>query len=429
MKRTLVRHRRDAVALIVMTVIAVSTLSYILARQVAFTLPSWLPGVEEPYRVEVEFTTASGIIPGQAQPVTVAGVQVGDVAGLEVEDGRAVVTLEIEPKYAPVYANATALLRPRTPLKEMFVALDPGTEKAPPIPDGGRIPASQTKPDVPFDEILANLDTDTRAYLRLLLVSGGDAFTDDPSKRAGDGEPSPGAVTDLRAALKRFEPLIHHTHEIGAALGERRRNLQRVITSFSEIAGRMASVQTDLATLISASNRTFAATASRDADLADALGELPPTLAQTDSTLRKTTAFADQLGPTLADLRPFASSLGPTLEALQPFLEQTTPIIRDQLRPFSREVRPVVNDLRPAAASLAGGVATRQSGARVLQRPLRCFRLQPDRPRGGLHVLGSLAGAHRPLARRPPGFLRGCPALAPDGDLRSARRTAPGRAR
>ena len=59
------------------------------------------------------------------------------------------------------------------------------------------------------------------------------------------------------------------------------------------------------------------------------------------------------LGPTLGDLRPAARALGPTLRQVRPFFADTTPVIQNQLRPFSRDVLPTVRDLRPAARDLA----------------------------------------------------------------------------
>ena len=51
------------------------------------------------------------------------------------------------------------------------------------------------------DEVLASLDGDTRAYLRILLNAGGTAFRDD-NLSAGQQT----ASQDLRETFKRFEP-------------------------------------------------------------------------------------------------------------------------------------------------------------------------------------------------------------------------------
>ena len=51
----------------------------------------------------------------------------------------AVVELKIQDKYKPIYRDAKMLLRPKTGLKDMFVELDPGTQAAGELPEGGRI--------------------------------------------------------------------------------------------------------------------------------------------------------------------------------------------------------------------------------------------------------------------------------------------------
>ena len=76
-------------------------------------------------------TTAQAVTPGQGQTVRVAGVRVGDISSVDLENGHAVVTMDIDRKFLPVYKDATILLRPKTGLKDMFLELDPGTNYDP----------------------------------------------------------------------------------------------------------------------------------------------------------------------------------------------------------------------------------------------------------------------------------------------------------
>ena len=57
----------------------------------------------------------------------------------------------------------------------MTIELDAGTEPGE-IPDGYTIPLANTQPNINPDQILASLDGDTRAYLKLLLAGGAEAF-------------------------------------------------------------------------------------------------------------------------------------------------------------------------------------------------------------------------------------------------------------
>ena len=80
--------------------------------------------------------------------------------------------MDIDDKYKGlVRQDASAFLRPKTGLKDMFVELDPGTAQAPAAPGGYTIPVENTLPDVNPDEILSALDTDTRDYLQLLVAA------------------------------------------------------------------------------------------------------------------------------------------------------------------------------------------------------------------------------------------------------------------
>src|SRR4029453_14963950 len=110
-----------------------------------------------------------------------------------------------------------------------------------------------------------------------------------------------------------------------------------------------------LAALVDSSNRVFRAFADQDANLRVSLQELPGALEATKPTLPKAPELGNVLGPTLGALLPGARALGPTLVQTRPFLQQTTPIIQNQLRPFARAALPVVKVLRPAARDLAAG--------------------------------------------------------------------------
>ena len=52
--------------------------------------------------------------------------------------------MDIERKFLPIYRNATALVRPRTGLQDMFVELDPGSKSAGEFEDGDTIPIANT---------------------------------------------------------------------------------------------------------------------------------------------------------------------------------------------------------------------------------------------------------------------------------------------
>jgi phospholipid/cholesterol/gamma-HCH transport system substrate-binding protein len=339
MKTAIRKHFRDFLAILFLFAVAALVASIILSNQ-RLTLPGWVPVIgKDFYVIKAELETAQAVTPGQGQTANIAGVEVGEISKVELKDGKAIITLRIEPEHSRIFKNASALLRPKTGLKDMVVAIDPGTPDAGRLGEGGTIPISETAPDVNLDEILAQLDTDTRDYLQLLV--GG----------AAEGLKGNGRTT--ANVLRRFEPLARDTRKVFEGLEDRRNNIKRAVHNLSLVMDQLGSSDAEIARFVTSQNAVFESLANQDAALRATLQELPSALQETNTALAKGDALARELGPTLQALRPGARALGPTLRQLRPFLRETTPIIRDQLRPFAREALPVVKDLRPAARDLA----------------------------------------------------------------------------
>ena len=100
-----------------------------------------------PYTLNAEFSTAQAVTPGQGQTVRVSGVQIGEVGSVSLKNGVGVVQLDIDPKYSHlIRTDATALLRPKTGLEDMFIELDPGSASAPRRQAGLHDPGLQHQP-------------------------------------------------------------------------------------------------------------------------------------------------------------------------------------------------------------------------------------------------------------------------------------------
>lgn len=363
MRQAITKHWRDFAAVIGLLVIGLGVGGYILSNQ-RFYLPRWVPVVGSDFvDYQAEFSSAKAVTPGQGQTVDIAGVQVGEIGAVRLVDGRAVVTMKIRRKYATIYRDATALLRPKTGLEDMVVALSPGSPSSGVAPPGFTIPVQNTRPDVKLDEILAQLDTDTRDYLRLLVSNAGQALK-------GNGR-------RLSSTLRRFEPTGRDLARLNTALAKRRVNIRNAIHSFRQVVETVGTKDRQLAELVDSSNAVFAALANQDVRLREALRELPPTLRATQSGLAKADLLARQLGPTLQGLRPMARALGPSLRQTRPFLRETIPVIRDRLRPFARDARPAVRDLRPAVADLAKATPDFVSAFRVVNYLLNELAYNP----------------------------------------------------
>ena len=332
--RQIRRYARELLASIALIAIGLAVAVTILVNQ-NFRWP-W----ESFYEVKAEFTTAQAVTPGQGQQVTISGVEVGDVRGVELEDGHAVVTLGIDDQYAPIYRDATMLLRPRTGLKDMQVVLDPGTPESGEVPDGGTLPQANTQPDVNPDEVLGALDADTRRYLTAAV----DAL--------GTGVGGNGA--NLRRLLVASEPTTAELRKLLATFAGRREQIARLTHNLSEIAEIAGRHEGDIRRTISYSNAALGSLANQDDAIREALTRLPGTLDAAGAALRNSRPLAQELGPASQDLTPAVRRLTRSLKPLRPLVREATPIVRDKLRPFVKAGVPALRQLRPATEALGG---------------------------------------------------------------------------
>jgi phospholipid/cholesterol/gamma-HCH transport system substrate-binding protein len=379
-KRAIKTHRKDFIAMAALALGAVAVAAYILLHQPAFNL------FKSYYNVDVAFQSAAAVTAGQGQSVDIAGVQVGEVGGVKLQDGRAIVTMNIYKKYAPIYRDASVLLRPRTPLKDMYLELDPGTKAAGAVPDGGMLGTGSSQPTVDTDQILASLDADTRSYLLLLLDGGAQAFRNPGNPGP---VPSPGAVSGLRGTFKRFAPLNRDTGRLTRLLAERTANIRRAINGLQQVTRALGGVDGELTSLINSSNTNFQAISSQDAALEQGLSLLPGTLVQANQTLGKVQGFASASTTTLHALLPFAHAFGPALEAARPLFRDTTPVIQNQLRPFAVAVQPLAKILRPASAKLAESTPKLASAIGVLNTLFNTLAFQPGNGQNSYLFWGS----------------------------------------
>jgi phospholipid/cholesterol/gamma-HCH transport system substrate-binding protein len=366
MKRAIKNHLVDVVAIVTLVVLSVLVAGYILQHQrLRFPLIQ-----SAPFTINAQFSTAQAVTPGQGQSVRVSGVQIGEISGVKLQNGLAVVEMGIDQKYRHlIHSDATALLRPRTGLKDMFVEIDPGSNSARIVKPGFTIPVANTLPDVNLDEILASLDADSRAYLSLLVNGAGTGL------KAGGGN-------QLAQVFERFEPTFRDLSRVSRAVAARGRDLRRLVNALQRLNTALAAKQGQIVQLVDASATVFRAFASENENISRSLADLPATLSQTTTTLGKVQALADQLGPASARLLPAAQQLPAVNAALASLSKPGAPIVQNQIRPFVVAARPVVRELKPAARELATATPNLQSTFVVLNHLVNMLGYFPG---GGQH--------------------------------------------
>src|SRR5437773_3399900 len=118
--------------LLVMAVFTLSCFGLLLYLWSAFG--GAVPLKPHGYRFHANFAEATQL--AQEADVRISGVNVGKVKKIDLgSGGRTDATIELKDKYAPIPADAHAILRQKTLLGETYVELTPGNKSAGVIPE------------------------------------------------------------------------------------------------------------------------------------------------------------------------------------------------------------------------------------------------------------------------------------------------------
>jgi phospholipid/cholesterol/gamma-HCH transport system substrate-binding protein len=291
-----------------------------------------IPLRSEGYRFTVAMPEAATL--AKEADVRLAGVNVGKVKDkqLDKRGWRTLVTIELEPRYAPIPADTRAILRQKSLLGETYVALSPGNESAGDLDDGARLKSSQVEPTVELDEIFSAFDRPTRQAFRDWVAE---------LRRASSGQ----AAESLNDALGNLAPFSVDGAELLRTLDEQGRAVRGLVRNTGEVFGAINERDGALRRLIVSANDVFEATASRDEALAETLQVFPTFLDESKATLARLGRFSRDTRPLVNDLKRPADDLAPTLRDLGDLAPDLEGLFRD-LPPLIRTSRATVPRLR-----------------------------------------------------------------------------------
>jgi phospholipid/cholesterol/gamma-HCH transport system substrate-binding protein len=311
---------------------------------------------------------------------------VGSVKSVEIreEDRIAELELSINDENSPLHEGTKATIRnpSLTSVAGRYVALVPGPNDAPEIPDGGEIPTEDTNEIVDLDQLLNSLDPRTVAALSQ-VVRGSAEATDGRGKQLGT------AIASLNPALSRS----------AVALGEVARDqeaLERLVVNAAGVVETLAARRDAISGGTAAAAAALDAIADERAHLSSALAQAPPTLEKAMPTLASVRELLADLDPAISEGRPVARGLSRLLPALRPTstrLRGVLPAVRtlvrspgadddatDLLGRFPQlagegvpllgdltgvlgEARPLLQELRPYIPELTGGIVAGFGGS------------------------------------------------------------------
>lgn len=269
------------------------------------------------YHVYLTLDNAGQLVKGNQ--VKVGGRPVGMVESIELQDdARARIEVSIDDDLAPLHEGTVMTLRATSlsGIANRYLAVEPGRNDEPQIPDGGEVRAEDGREAVDLDEVLNTLDPQTQRDLQAFVQNSGDSFK---------------AAKQANAGLESLNPALSQGAATFRALMRDEDALERFIVQSAQVVEEVSARPEHLDPLVGNAFGAVGALARESAALESSLGRLPPTLRKTNSTLVNLRATLEDVRPLVHDARPVA-----------PLLSEAF----DQLRPFARDARPVVHRTR-----------------------------------------------------------------------------------
>src|SRR3954449_10820545 len=191
------------------------------------------------YDVGMTVSSASQLVKGDQ--VKVGGVPVGKVSSIGLtDDGRARLTLSLrDDTLTPLHAGTKAIIRSTSlaGIANRYVAIFPGPNNRPKIPDGGEIPADDGTPEVDLDAVLNTLGPGAQRDLHNLVSAGSGLISKDSEKQANDGLRALNPALAQSAATARevasdepaFERFIVESADVVSTVASRPDDLNQVV--------------------------------------------------------------------------------------------------------------------------------------------------------------------------------------------------------
>jgi phospholipid/cholesterol/gamma-HCH transport system substrate-binding protein len=311
---------------------ALSCFGLLLFVWVAFGGPT--PLAASGYHLKLPLTQINQL--AEQSEVSISGVGVGHVTKIDLgegdEAGSAIVTLEIEPEYAPVPADTRAILRAKSLLGETYVELTPGDKRSGALEDGDQLPAAQVAKSVQLDEIFRTFDEKTREAFKQGAIDNAIAMR--------------GRGANMNQTLGVLPGTLGEIDDVLTVLNEEEKDLSKLVKNTGVVFDAISRRQGQLRGMITNSNQVFQVTAEQNENLKDFFRVFP-------TFLRESRATQERLG----DFSAFAA---PVMEKMVPVAEQLSPTFRASaaLAPVSRRLytnlRPVIRKAPRGFPSLRG---------------------------------------------------------------------------
>jgi phospholipid/cholesterol/gamma-HCH transport system substrate-binding protein len=247
------------------------------------------------------FQNAGQLVTGDE--VQVGGAPAGSVKDIELtRNDQAKVTVKVDKPYAPLHEGSTAVIRSPSlsGVASRFISITPGPNFKPRLRSGATLGTDNTTSIVDLDQLFNTLDPSTRRALQQVVQGSATQY---------DGKEQ---LANLTA--KYFSPALATTTRVEDEIASDNNAFTDFLVNTSSLVTALAARRNQLTDLVSNTGQTASAVAAQSGSLSQALGVLPETLRQGNST------FVD-LRSALGDLDKLVAASKVGTRGLAPFLK------------------------------------------------------------------------------------------------------------
>lgn len=286
----------------------------------------WLLLRGSDYEINARFISGGQLVKGA--DVTIGGNPVGKVESITLTDNnQANVKMKIKKKdLVPLHQGTTATIRLYSLSGEAnrFVAIQPGPNNAPKIPDGGTIYSDDTEAPVDLDQVLNSFTPKVTKGLQDFIKGSAAQYKDDPSTPLNE-------TTYGNMALRYIAPFFDAGARLAHSVAQDDATLESFLVVSDRATKTLAQQQEEIRTMFTNLRRFTTAVSAESAELDRALAILP-------TTLREGTIAFRQLRPTFAALKELSkksdpigendgNGLAPLFRKLLPLAENSEPAL------------------------------------------------------------------------------------------------------
>ena len=303
-----------------MTIARGAAIGSLIVAVIAIGILMFSNGGGEEYVLHLQ--SANQLVKGNE--VRVGGLPVGKITDISLsKDNQANVKINVDDEFAPLHEGTTAIVRVNSlpSVANRYIALTPGPNNMPEIPDGGVLPTDKTTNAVDLDQLFNTLDPKTRKGLQGVLQGFATWY-------AGQSENTNKGFKYLGGSLGSFAQVM-------AEVSRDQKVFTDLVVNASRALSAVASRRDDLAELVTNGSAFARALGTENASLDKALSLFPATLRQGSTTFRN-------LRSTLDDLDRLTNVSKPATKHLAPFLRKFADLFKT-MQPTFHDFRMLVN--------------------------------------------------------------------------------------